>query len=285
MRIIKKLLSEDKTTTKYLQETIDNHIIETGYYNIDEHIICISSQIGCQMNCIFCATTKPMDKYNSKRFIRNLTSEEIVKQVENILNIIPKEELDLKKILFSFAGMGEPFLNYDNVVESIKILTKKFPNSRTTVSTMGINPELMKKLARENISTELKLHFSLHAPDDILRKRILPYSKPIEQSLKALKEFASIKKTTPKVNYVLIKGINDSENHATQLAKLLKPFDFILKLSNLNNFNSLISSDRDKFDMFEDVLNSHNINNCRFFSKGTDIEAGCGQLRERHLDS
>ena len=238
MKIIKKLLSKDKTTIKYLQETEDGHIIETGYYNLNEHIICISSQIGCRMNCIFCATTKPTTEHNFKRFIRNLTTKEIIKQVENILRKISNEKINSKKILFSFAGMGEPFLNYNSVVKSIKILTEKYPNSRTTISTMGINSKLMKNLANENIPTELKLHLSLHAPNDILRKKILPNAKSIKQNLEALEEFASITKTIPKVNYILIKNINDSKNHAIQLSELLKPFPFIIKLAMYINVRS-----------------------------------------------
>lgn len=280
MRIIKSLISNDKKVIKYLQKTEDNHIIETGYYSSDEHIICISSQIGCSMNCIFCATGAPIDLLNpDKYFIRNLTSEEIIQQVKNVLD---DNRIKSKHILFSYMGMGEPFLNYKNVVESIKILSNEFSNSRTTIATIGTNPKLMRKLTQEKISTILKLHLSLHAPDDILRKKILPQAKEIKLALEALKYF-SLKKNIPsKVNYILIKNFNDSKKHAIQLAKLLQHYPFIIKLSNLNNFNNLESSNIDRFDMFEEILNSYGINTCRFFSVGTDIRAGCGQLRRHY---
>jgi len=283
MKIIKSLISNDKETIKYLQKTKDNQIIETGYYDLDEHIICISSQVGCSMDCIICATTQPIDSLNSnKHFIRNLNSDEIAQQVINVLSNLNQDKLNSKKILFSFMGMGEPLLNYENVINSIKTLTEKFPNSRTTISTIGINPLLIKKLAHEKINTILKVHLSLHAPDDILRKKILPKANQIKPSLEALKYFSLIRNTPSKVNYSLIKNINDSENHAIQLARLLQDYPFIVKLSNLNNFNNFKSSDISKFDIFEKILNSYKIKTCRFFSTGATIQAGCGQLR-RHF--
>lgn len=283
MKIIKSLVSKDEKTTKYLQETKDSHIIETGYYDLDEYIICISSQIGCSMGCIFCATTMPIDLLNpDKNFIRDLTSEEIIQQVKNVLQTINQDRLKTKRILFSYMGMGEPFLNYKNVVKSIKILSKEFPNSRTTVATLGITPLLIKKIAREKIETILKLHLSLHAPNDILRRKLLPKAGKIKNALEALEYFSLKRKIASKINYILIKNINDTKNHAVQLAKLLQPYSFIVKLSNLNNFHNLEPSDLDKFAMFEKTLNSYRIKTCRFFSTGTDIQAGCGQLR-RHF--
>ncbi|KPJ54568.1 hypothetical protein AMJ47_04125 [Parcubacteria bacterium DG_72] len=280
MKIIKRLISNDKKVIKYLQQAKDGYIIETGYYNLDESIICISSQIGCPMSCIFCSTGAPIDELNpNKYFIRNLTCEEIVKQVRNLLC---NKELKLKRILLSYMGMGEPFLNYKNVVKSIKILSNEFINSRTTIATVGVKPVLMRKLANEEIDTTLKLHLSLHAPDNSLRKQILPKSGKIKPALDALKYF-SLKRNIPlKVNYILIKDFNDSEKFAFQLAKLLKPYPFIVKLSNLNNFNNLESSGIEKFTMFEKILNSYGIRTCRFFSTGTDIQAGCGQLRRHY---
>lgn len=284
MKIIKSFKSKDGKTIKYLQKTDDGHIIETGYYNFDEHIICISSQIGCQMGCIFCATTNPVDLLNpNKSFIRNLTSEEIVRQVKNIFLRLQKNgKLKSKRILFSYMGMGEPFLNYKNVVDSIKILSKEFPNSRATISTLGIRPTLIKKLAQEKINTTLKLHLSLHAPNDALRKKILPKAQRIQPALEALKYFSSVRRVPAKVNYILIKNINDSQKHAAQLANLLKSYLFTVKLSNLNDFNNLEASEADKFDLFEKTLNLNEIKTCRFISTGTDIKAGCGQLRRHY---
>lgn len=281
MNIVKCLKSKDKRTIKYLQKTEDGHIIETGYYNLDEHIVCISTQIGCPMGCICCATTIPVGT-SKKSFIRNLTADEIVSEVKNVLLLINKKVLESKKILFSYFGMGEPFLNYRNVIKSIKILTRMFPNSRTTLCTTGVRFDLIKKLAREKIDTLLKLQLSLQASTDDLRKKILPNVGKIKPALNALKYFSLTRKTPAKVVYVLIKNINDSKKCAFQLAKLLKNYPFIVKLSNLNKIKNLEPSDEEKFKMFEKILNSNKIKTCRFVSDGTDINAGCGQLR-RHF--
>ena len=102
MKIIKSLNSKDKQTTKYLQQTEDNNIIETGYYDLDEHIVCISSQVGCPMGCVFCLTTIPIDSVNPNlRFIRNLSAREIVQQVKNVLDLLDINKLSKKRILLS----------------------------------------------------------------------------------------------------------------------------------------------------------------------------------------
>lgn len=283
MNIIKKLESTDGYTTKFLQETKDGHVIETGYYNLDENTFCISSQIGCLMRCVFCATTLPSELSN-KPFIRNLTKKEIIQEVENIIKILPSKRLKSKQILFSFMGMGEPLLNYDNVVGSIKFLSKKYPYSRTTISTIGNRPNLMKKLAKEKIDTTLKLHLSLHASNNKIRKTILPSTEQLKPALEALEYFSRTRNIKSKVNYVLIKGLNDSKKDALELARILKPYSFTVKLSNLNDINGLKTSPIDKFRVFEKVLNEKNIETCRFFSIGTDIKAGCGQLRRDFIN-
>ena len=271
---------------KYLQRTEDNNIIETGYYDLDEHIFCISSQIGCPMGCIFCSTTAPIDLIRPNlRFVRNLSAEEIVQQVVNILELLGKNKLSQKRILFSYMGMGEPFLNYDNVIKSIRILSRNYPNSRVTIATIGTETELIRKLSHEQFDILLKLHLSLHAPNDKLRKQILPKAENINTALEALSYFSSTKNVTCKVSYILIKDFNDSENHATQLAELLRNYSFIVKLCNLNNFNQLESSGLDKFELFEGILNSYGIETCRFFSDGVDIQAACGQLRRHYYNN
>jgi len=283
MKIIKKLKSKDGHTTKFLQQTKDGHVVETGYYNIDENILCISTQIGCSMGCICCATTLPVAG-SKKSFIRNLTADEIVSEVKNVLLAINKKDLKSKKILFSYFGMGEPFLNYKNVVKSIKTLTKLFPNSRTTLCTTGVKPNLIKKLAHEKINTLLKLQLSLQAPTDALRKKILPNAGKIKPGLEALKYFSLTRKTPAKTVYVLIKNINDSKKCALQLAKLLKNYPFIVKLSNLNEIKNLKPAGEEKFKLFEKILNSTGIKTCRFYSDGTDINTGCGQLRRSYYN-
>ncbi|MBA7496078.1 Dual-specificity RNA methyltransferase RlmN [subsurface metagenome] len=286
MKIVKYLKSKDGATIKYLQKTLDNHIIETGYYNLDEHIVCVSSQIGCEMGCIFCATGDPIDNFEpNQKFIRNLATKEIAQQVCNIFKKLNPKSLESKSILFSFMGMGEPFLNYSNIIQGIEILALDFPNSRVTIGTLGISPEKMKKIANKKFPIILKIHLSLHAPTDNLRQKILPMAGKIKPALEALKYFSNKTETHSKVNYILIKNINDSENNAIELAKLLQPYPFIVKLSKLNPYNNLEPSKMEKFDLFEDILHSNGIETCRFISTGTDIKAGCGQLRRHYYSS
>lgn len=279
MKFVKFLQSTDKSK-KFLYQTNDNYAVETGYYDLDEHIICISSQIGCAMKCVFCATTYAEDR--SKLCIRNLSKKEIIMQVKNVIDSI--NNLGDKQLLLSYMGIGEPLLNYDNVVESIKELAKQYPNSRATICTLGVNLDLMKKLADEQFPITVKLHLSLHAPNDKLRKKLLPNAKPIKESLEALKYFAQKTNTISKVNYTLIKNKNDTIEHAKQLANCVKDYPFIVKLSKLNAFEQFKVSEDIKRDKFEYILKEHNIKTTTFSSHGTDICAGCGQLRKRFIE-
>jgi 23S rRNA (adenine2503-C2)-methyltransferase len=175
-------------------------------------------------------------------------------------------------------------LNYDNVIKSIKILSKKYPFSRATISTVGIEPK-MRALAKEKLLITLKLHLSLHAPYNKLRNKIIPHCSKINTVLQALKYFSESKKVISKANYLLIKNFNDSKEHAFQLAKLLKPYPFVVKLSKLNPCNGLKPSEDATFEMFEEILHAHNIATCRFISLGTDISAGCGQFRRYYYNN
>jgi len=281
MKVIEVLVSRDGHSRKYLQQTKDGHIIETGYFDLAEQIICLSSQIGCPLGCIFCATTAPVDKINPrKNFIRNLTAAEITMQAENVIGDIKSKTK--KPVLFSYMGMGEPLLNYKNVVKSIKKLSRKYSNSRTTISTSGVRPKLIKKFAEEKFAGVVNLHFSLHAPNIALRKKIMPSAGSIKNGLEALKYFSDKKKLTCKVNYVLIKNINDSEKNARELVGLLKPYDFAVKLISLNRFNGLKRATADGTSKFERILNSAGIKTVRFLSDGPDIKPGCGQLRRHY---
>lgn len=268
---IKLIISQDKLNRKFLMQTHDHQLIEAGYYTLDEHILCLSSQIGCPMKCLFCAS--------GESFTRNLSAAEIVSQAENILAEIKDGGPEEKGLLFSFMGMGEPFLNYENLVKSLWLLGYYYPNSRMTISTLGTRPELMKNLARLRLNNTLKLHLSLHAPNDELRRRLLPQAGNIRPALDALAYFSSVRKVSVKVNYVLINKFNDSRKQAFQLAKLLKPYPFIVKLSCLNEINGFTASSFQQTREFETILDDRGIKTCRFFSSGAVVKAGCGQFR------
>jgi len=268
MKIVNKLISGDGLSQKQMQLADDGAYIESAYFNLDEHVFCISSQVGCPLGCSFCAS-------GSAGFFRNLRAVEIVQQVENI--IISIAPLEYKKLLFSFTGSGEPLLNYSEVMAAAGFLCEKYDNPRITISTTGVAPDLIRKLARELPGRQVQLHLSLHAPDDELRCKLMPNAGNIAPALDALEFFAKERRVTPKVNYVLIKGVNDSREQAIELAKLLQSRNVIAKLGRLNPFSGYLPSEQ--FQMFEEVLSSYGVKSTRFASIGTDIWSGCGQLR------
>lgn len=274
MKVIKKFSSKDPRVFKFVQQTKDNKNIETGLYLFEENVLCISCQTACPMNCIFCASSVKSQKTKS---FRNLTSKEILDQIDNTLSELPKDRIDYNN-LFSFMGMGEPFLNYENIVSTIQVLMEKYPNSRVTISTLGIRPDLIEKLANTKFKIPVKLHLSLHGPNNKLRKQILPSSSDINLALKALKFYSEKTKTTPKVNYTLIKDVNDSEKSALELAQLLKPYQFIAMISRLNRNNDLLPASPEKFSLFMKILTENGIK-CEYcVSEGDDIAAACGQF-------
>lgn len=273
MKVIKKIESKKDTSIKHLQKTNDGFLIESGFYSLDEDIICVSTQIGCSVGCIFCAAS------DSNRFVRNLTAEEIVEQVENVIKLKKPD----KKLLFSFMGMGETLLNYDNLVKAIRILGERYKeNSRATISTSGINPEAMRKLAKEKFPILVKLHLSLNAPDDVLRKKIIPRAKPLEETLKAARYYSKKTKTPVKLVYVLVKGLNDQLENASKLGELTKKGEFIVKLSKLSSFGGFLPTPKAQLDRFEKILKKKGVKTVRFVSRGQDIQAACGQLRYYH---
>ncbi|MFH0715082.1 MAG: radical SAM protein [Candidatus Diapherotrites archaeon] len=271
-------------SAKVLQICADSHIVETGYFALDEHILCLSCQVGCPLACRFCASGKPIGFPKPKSFERNLSSAEIVEQARNVINCIPKAKNDSRKLLFSYAGSGEPFLNYANVLQSIRALNHSFPNSRTTIFTTGVLPRKMRTLAREDFQGVLKLHLSLHAPNDALRKQFMPNAGKIKPALEALNYFSQQRHVRAKVNYSLIQNVNDSEEHALELAELLQSYSFTVTLSCFNtNANGFKPSTEEKFLLFEKMLKEKGIPTERFRSSGTELGAGCGQLKRHFL--
>lgn len=173
LKIIDKLQSNDKMAIKYIQSTSDNYLIETTYVNYyNKHIICFSSQIGCVVGCKICYSGI------ASKFYRNLTVEEMC---EECINIIEDLNLKNKPILFSCMGVGEPLLNYDNVISTFKCLYEKFPDDKYALATTGIKPNLILKLASDLKEIKnFKLTLSLHATSDDVRKMIIPNSIAID---------------------------------------------------------------------------------------------------------
>jgi 23S rRNA (adenine2503-C2)-methyltransferase len=289
LKVITVFESKDGVSKKLVQAVttgkVINATIETGRYTVDyEDVVCLSTQIGCNMGCVFCASTKPFEYQPGiiRRKLRNLTSDEIFEQAVNALQYFPAI-FGNNKIVFSYMGMGEPFDNIAEVKKSITLLAKKYPNSRVTISTIGFSAQEIIKLGKEvkqnKYDIPVKIHISLHAPCDIKRKKIVPNAGLLKDVLIASNRYAELTGNKVKLNYVLARGANDSDSDARQLGRLLKGRNnFILKLSDLNspNGNGVVSKER--VDEFEAIVKRYNIQTCRFTSHGQDIDAGCGRL-------
>ena len=181
--------------------------------------------------------------------------------------------------------MGEPFLNYDNVVCSIKNISSKYKGvKQATIATSGIFPLKIRRFANENFNIKLNNQLSFHASTEQLRKKIMPGSKSIQKALEAMKYYSKIKGESVKINYMLINGINDSDKNAHDLVKLLHRDrkNLIVKLIVLNEFGKYKPSSENRFNKFKTILEDSGIKVIEFVGDGLDIKASCGQLRRHY---
>ena len=275
-KILKKQESKDGTI-KYLFDVLDGNAIETVLMRYHHgNSICVSSQIGCKMGCKFCAST-------GINFIRSLTSGEIVEQI-----IAVEQDTGEKISNVVFMGIGEPFDNYDNVVNAIKIINNpkglNIGARHISVSTSGIVPKIY-QLAEENIQCTLSI--SLHATSNEKRSSMMPVNKayPLEELMKACKEY--IKKTNKRISfeYALVKDNNDNLQDAKELVKLLKGMLCHVNLIPINKIENgkFDKSSNENIMKFRDYLNDHGIVATIRRELGSDIDAACGQLRRKEL--
>lgn len=269
--------SKDGKTAKAVVFFKDGNAVEAVLmrHRDGRNTICISSQVGCPFGCLFCATGK-------LGFKRNLTDSEIVEQVILFARFLKKQSQKITNIVF--MGMGEPFLNYENVLKAIKIINEKdglnIGARHISISTVGIT-EGIKKLSEQNL--QINLAISLHAPNDRLRSKIMPVNKKysIEKILKEVSAY--IDKTNRRVmfEYIMIKDFNDSISMADGLANLLKDFNKSLYFVNLisYNFTGIFEpSPAARIKKFKEILESNGIKVTERFRFGAEIEAACGQL-------
>lgn len=264
-------------TTKFLFKLLDGQAIESVLIPMKEgkNTICVSTQVGCKMNCKFCATAK-------LGFIRNLQTWEIVYQVRYVYNQIKKETHRTPNIVF--MGMGEPLDNYENVIRAILIINNEHGLSisrrRITVSTCGIVPkieELKKDLAYINLA------ISLNAADNLKRNYLMPInnSYPIEELINSAKDFPLPERKRLTFEYIMIKGFNDTQEDIKNLIKLLKPIKCKLNLIPLNKHlysENLYPSDAQTIENFAKQLRDKNMFVTVRKSKGESINAACGML-------
>jgi 23S rRNA (adenine2503-C2)-methyltransferase len=266
-------------TRKFLFELEDRHTIESVLIpDEDRQTLCISSQVGCQQACRFCLT-------GSKGFERNLESYEISDQVLEVQRILKKEGArGITNIVL--MGMGEPLANLDNVVKSLTSITAEyglgFSPRRVTVSTDGLVPEI-EQLGRSGVRVNLAV--SLNATTDEVRDRIMPVNRryPISELLAACKRFPLEPRRRITFEYVLLKGVNDSVEDAERLSKLLRGVKCKVNLIPFNPFpgSEFKRPDDVAVRRFQKVLLDNNYTAPVRESRGRDISAACGQLREK----
>jgi len=267
---------ESKDSTKFLLKTKDESYIEVVLMKHFDgrRTICVSSQIFCPLNCTFCAT-------GANTFKRNLSCEEIVDQVLLVNHHLKDQNEKTTNVVF--MGMGEPFLNYEQVKCAIEILNnEKYLNigaRHITVSTVGIVPRIYDF---SQLGLQVRLAISLHAPNDTLRNKLMPINKTHSLStlLKATDEFSKSTNKRVSFEYVLIKDINDSKECATELARLMKKRRAYVNLLvyNPHEFCDFEKPSKEAVMRFKKILENHGVKCAIRKSLGDDISGACGQL-------
>lgn len=256
-------------TVKYLFRTESNKLIETVIIPEDERVtICVSSQMGCKFNCLFCMTGK-------QGFNGHLTANEILNQVYSV-----RESEKLTNIVF--MGMGEPLDNYDEVKKVLDIMTADYglawSPKRITVSTTGVTPKLKRFLDESNAH----LAISIHSPESTQRLTIMPAEKayPIEGVIELLKQYDWSKQRRVSFEYIMFDDFNDSLLHAKKLQQLLRGIDCRVNLIRFHAIPNvdLKTSTKEKMEAFRDFLTNKGVTCTIRSSRGEDIFAACGML-------
>ncbi len=269
---------EDVDVIKYLFKLEDNNKIEAVLMKHDYgNSLCVSSQVGCNMGCRFCESGR-------LKKVRNLNTSEMVLQLLKI-----EEDLNIRISHLVLMGIGEPFDNYENVINFIDIInTPKgiaLGSRHITVSTCGIIPKI-KEFIKDG--KQVNLAISLHASNDKLRNELMPISKvyKLDDLMKTIKEY--IKQTNRRVTfeYILLKGINDRYENAIELSKLLKGMNCYVNLIPYNETSHIEfkKSDQDTILKFYDTLKKNNIGVTIRREFGKKVSAACGQLRANYKE-
>lgn len=276
---IKKLelvkVQRDIEVNKYLFKFSDGQKVETVLMRHDYGTsLCVSSQVGCNMGCCFCESGR-------LKKVRNLTASEIVLQIMQV-----EEDINKRISHVVIMGIGEPFDNYDNIVNFIKIINHPkgmaLGSRHITVSTCGIIPKIREF---SELPFQVNLAISLHAPYDELRTKIMPINKvyPLDKLIEEIKLY--IKKTNRRVTfeYILLAGLNDTEECANKLCDLLKGINCYINLIPYNETNNFEykRSKKSTILRFYDIIKSRGLNVTIRREFGTNISAACGQLRSQ----
>ena len=268
-------IQEDIDVCKYLFELFDGEHIEAVLMRHDYgNSICVSSQVGCNMGCKFCESGR-------RKKVRNLKTSEMVLQILMIEELL-KERISHVVVM----GIGEPFDNYDNLINFFKIINHPkglaIGARHITVSTCGIVPKIYEF---SEFPLQINLAISLHAPNNEIRNKIMPINKVynIEEVMKAIKVY--LKKTNRRVTfeYILLKGFNDSDECALELAKLVKNVNCYINLIPYNETNNIDFHRTNTIQImrFYDILKKNSVNVTIRKEFGSKISAACGQLRSK----
>ena len=276
--IVEKQVSAGKDTAKYLFSLPDGNVIESVWMKYHHgNSVCISSQVGCRMGCTFCASTLT-------GLTRNLTAGEMLSQIYEI-----QRETGERVSNIIVMGMGEPLDNYDNLLRFIHLVTDEkglhISQRSITVSTCGLVGQI-RNLMKEHL--DITLAVSLHAPNDVIRRQTMPIAKKysMEEIFAVCREYFNETGRRITFEYSMIRGVNDREEHANELAARCRGMNCHINLIPLNEVKErecLRSTDAD-IRRFKAILEKHQINATVRREMGSDIDAACGQLRKKFLE-
>ena len=271
---IKLLIKQQgENVNKYLFELEDGNKIESVLMFHDYGTsICVSSQVGCNMTCAFCESGR-------LKKVRNLLAYEIVQQI-----LIIEEDIKKRITHVVVMGIGEPFDNYDNVMNFVKIINNgkgiDIGSRHITISTCGVVPGIKKFMKEEG---QVNLAISLHAPNDELRSKLMPINKayPIKELMDVIKEYISKTNRRVTFEYIMLEDINDSEKEAKELVKLLKGINCYVNLIPYNETENIGFKRTKEWKIlkFYDILKTNKINTTIRKEFGGKVDAACGQLR------
>ena len=278
LKIVEKLVSKEDNTSKYLFDIGDNIVIESVLMKYSYgNAVCISSQAGCRMGCTFCAST-------IGGLERDLLPGEMAGQIYEI-----QRDTGERVSNVVIMGSGEPLDNYDNVLDFLEIIHSKEGNNLShrhiTLSTCGIVDKIY-KLAEEKL--QITLAISLHAPNNEIRQNTMPVARKYDYDslIKAAKYYADTTKRRVTFEYALIKGVNDGEDNARELASRLKGLMCHVNLIPVNDVkeNNYVRSTEENIRSFAETLQRFGIETTVRRKLGSDINAACGQLRKSYKE-
>jgi len=282
LRILNKHLSEDGTV-KFLFSLDDGHAIETVLMTHEYGIsVCVTTQVGCKMGCSFCASTLG-------GLLRNLTAGEIVSQVLTVQKYLDNQDEQGRVSSIVVMGTGEPFDNFAPTLKFISIINDQLGlnigSRHITISTSGVIPNIYHFA---DLHMQVGLAISLHAPTDDLRSSLMPINRkyPLAELIKACKYYISVTNRRITFEYALMGGINDQDQHAKQLAELLKGINCHVNLIPVNFVpeKNFVRTSKKQIHNFKRILEKYQVNVTIRREQGGDIEAACGQLRAKHIE-